>query len=84
MLIKPKVRYYLPMVYCPVGGEALACDPHDVCLSMEEYLLSSSKLEEHGKNARETVLKYTWPSCLANLVKRLEREKEDMDAEKDD
>jgi len=84
VLIKPKVRYYLPMVYCPVGGEALACDPHDVCLSMEEYLLSSSKLEEHGKNARETVLKYTWPSCLANLVKRLEREKEDMDAEKDD
>jgi glycosyltransferase involved in cell wall biosynthesis len=84
VLIKPKVRYYLPMVYCPVGGEALACDPHDVCLSMEEYLQSSSKLEEHGKNARETVLKYTWPSCLANLVKRLEREKEDMDAEKDD
>ena len=84
VLIKPKVRYHLPMVYCPVGGEALACDPHDVCLSMEEYLLNSSKLEEHGKNARETVLKYTWPSCLANLVKRLEREKEDMDAEKDD
>jgi len=84
VLIKPKIRYYLPMVYCPVGGEALACDPHDVCLSMEEYLLNSSKLEEHGKNARETVIKYTWSSCLANLVKKLEREKEDMDAEKDD
>ena len=82
-LVKPKVRYHLPMVYCPVGGEAFACDPHDVCLAIEDYLLNSTKMEEHGKNARETVLKYTWPSCLANLVKRLEREKEDIDAEKD-
>ena len=83
MLVNPKVRYYLPMVYCPVGGEAAACDPHDVCLAMEEYVLNSSKTEELGKAARETVLKYTWPTCLANLVKRLEREKEDLEAEKD-
>jgi glycosyltransferase involved in cell wall biosynthesis len=83
VLVKPKIRYYLPMVYCPVGGEALACEAHDVCLGLEEYVLNSSKLEEHGKAARETVLKYTWPNCLANLVKRLEREKEDMDSEKD-
>ena len=84
VLVKPRVRYHLPMVYCPVGGEAQACDPHDVCLAMEEYLLNSSKVEEHGKLARETVTKYNWPSCLSNLVKRLEREKEDKDAEKDD
>ena len=83
VLIKPKNRYYLPMVYCPVGGEALACDPHDVCLALEEYVLNSSKVEEHGKVARETVLKYNWPNCLANLVKRLEREKEDIDSDKD-
>lgn len=83
MLVAPKVRYYLPMVYCPVGGEAAACDPHDVCLAMEEYVLNSSKTEEFGKAARETVLKYTWPTCLSNLVKRLEREKEDLDSEKD-
>jgi hypothetical protein len=83
MLVKPSVRYYLPMVYCPVGGEAQACNPHDVCLAMEEYLLNSSKIEEHGKLARETVLKYTWQSGIANLVKRLEREKEDMESEKD-
>ena len=81
MCVKAKVRYYLPMVYCPVGGEALACDPHDMCLAMEEYVTNSSKLEEHGKAARETVLKYTWPSCLANLVKRLESEKKEMDEE---
>ena len=83
VLVNPKVRYYLPMVYCPVGGEAAACDPHDVCLAMEEYVLNSSKVEEFGKAARETVLKYTWPNCLSNLVKRLEREKEDLDSEKD-
>jgi glycosyltransferase involved in cell wall biosynthesis len=83
VLVKPTVRYYLPMVYCPVGGEAIACTPHDMCLGMEEYLLNSSKLEEHGKAAYETVQKYTWPNCLANLVKRLQREKEDNDAEKE-
>ena len=83
MLVTPSVRYHLPMVYCPVGGEALACNPHDICLAIEEYVINSSKLEEHGKAARETVLKYTWPSCLSNLIKRLEREKEDLENEKD-
>ena len=83
MLVKPTIRYHLPMVYCPVGGEALACNPHDICLAIEEYVINSSKLEEHGKAARETVLKYTWPSCLSNLIKRLEREKEDLENEKD-
>jgi hypothetical protein len=81
MLVKPKVKYYLPMVYCPVGGEAMACDPHDVCLAIEEYVLNTSKLDEHGKAARETVTKYSWSSCVKNLVKRLEREKEDNENE---
>ena len=81
VLVNAKVRYHLPMVYCPVGGEAQACDPHDVCLGIEEYLLNSSKLEEHGKLAKEAVLKYSWPNCVSNLVKRLEREKEDLDNE---
>ena len=80
-LVTPKVRYHLPMVYCPVGGEALACDPHDVCLAMEEYVMNSSKLEEHGKAAKETVLKYSWPTCLENLVKRLQTAKDDLDSD---
>jgi glycosyltransferase involved in cell wall biosynthesis len=83
MLVKPKVKYYLPMVYCPVGGEAMACDPHDVCLAIEEYILNTSKAEEHGKAAKETVTKYSWSSCVKNLVKRLEREKEDNENEDD-
>jgi glycosyltransferase involved in cell wall biosynthesis len=81
MLVKPKVRYHLPMVYCPVGGEAHACDPHDICLAIEEYIMNSSKVEEHGKMARETVLKYSWPTCLERLVKRLEEEKRELDEE---
>lgn len=83
MLVKPKVRYYLPMVYCPVGGEAMACDPHDVCLAIEEYVLNTSKAEEHGKAAKETVSKYTWSSTVKNLLKRLQREKEDFENEND-
>jgi hypothetical protein len=41
--------------------------------------MNSSKVEEHGRMARETVLKYTWPSCLERFVKRLEEEKRELD-----
>lgn len=77
MLVDPKVRYYLPSVYCPVGGEAHACDPHDVCLAMEEYVLNSEKREEHGKAAKEKVLGYTWARACEPLIKRLKAVKED-------
>ena len=42
-LIKPTIRYYLPGAFSPVGGEAVACNPHDVCLAMEEYVLNNDK-----------------------------------------
>jgi len=70
-LVKPTVRYYLPNGFCPVGGEAMACQPHDVCVAMEEYLLNTDKRVDHGKKARETVLEYTWPKACETLVKRL-------------
>jgi glycosyltransferase involved in cell wall biosynthesis len=73
VLVKPTVRYYLPNGFCPVGGEAQACSPHDICLAMEEYVLNSDKRAEHGKKARETVLEYTWPKACESLVKRLHR-----------
>ena len=73
ILVKPSVRYYLPNGFCPVGGEAQACTPHDICLAMEEYVLNSDKRTEHGKKARETVLEYTWPKACESLVKRLRR-----------
>jgi glycosyltransferase involved in cell wall biosynthesis len=77
VLVKPKHRYYLPTVYSPVGGEAHACDPHDVCLAMEEYLLDSEKRANHGKKAKDAVLGYTWEKATARLVKRLEDEKKE-------
>ena len=78
VLIKPKYSYYLPSVYSPVGGEAHVCDPHDVCLAMEEYLNDSSKKARHGAKAKETVLGYTWEKAVAELLKCLETERDDV------
>jgi glycosyltransferase involved in cell wall biosynthesis len=80
-MVKPKFRYYLPTVFSPVGGEAFACDPHDICVAMEEYVNDSEKRTTHGKKARETVLKYTWERACERLVKRLEEEKKELDNE---
>jgi glycosyltransferase involved in cell wall biosynthesis len=80
-LVKPKFRYYLPTVFSPVGGEAFACDPHDICVAMEEYVNDSDKKTTHGKKARETVLKYTWEKACERLVKRLEEAKKEKDEE---
>jgi hypothetical protein len=79
VLVKPTVRYYLPSTFSPVGGEALACNPHDVCVGMEEYVLNSEKREAHGRAAREKVLGYTWEKACDVLVRRLKSVKEDDD-----
>ena len=76
--VKPKYSYYLPSVYSPVGGEAHVCDPHDVCLAMEEYLNDSSKKARHGAKAKETVLGYTWEKAVGELLKCLEMERDDV------
>ena len=77
MIVKPAHRYYLPSVYSAVGGEAHVCDPHDVCMAIEEYLNDSEKRKTHGQKAKETVLSYTWPSVVKGLVRALEDEIED-------
>jgi glycosyltransferase involved in cell wall biosynthesis len=69
VLVKAKQRYYLPNSYSPIGGEIELVDPADLCLGIEEYLLDSEKREEHGKKARETVLKYRWEDEVAELVR---------------
>ena len=78
MVVKPANRYYLPGVYSPVGGEAQVCNPHDVCMALEEYLNDSSKKLKHGAKAKETVLGYTWEKALKELVTRLEEEREEV------
>ena len=59
-------------------GEAEACDPHDFCLAMEEYLMDSEKRTNHGRKARDTVLSYTWEKATARLIKHLEEEKNEL------
>jgi glycosyltransferase involved in cell wall biosynthesis len=81
VLVDAKIRYYLPMVFSPVGGEAFAMDPHDLCLGLEEYVLDSEKRKAHGVAARETVAKYTWERAVEPLIRRLRQEKEDLEAE---
>jgi glycosyltransferase involved in cell wall biosynthesis len=81
VLVEAKHRYYLPMVYSPVGGEAWAMDPHDLCLGMEEYLLDTSKREQHGEEAKKMALSYTWERAVEPLARRLKQEKEDKEAE---
>jgi len=81
VLVEAKHRYYLPMVYSPVGGEARSMEPSDLCIGMEEYLLDSEKRKAHGEAARKTVLGYTWERAAEPLIRRLRQEKEDKDAE---
>jgi glycosyltransferase involved in cell wall biosynthesis len=76
MLVTPSVRYYLPTAFSPVGGEAMACDPHNVCLAMEEYVLNSDKKASHGKAAKEKVQSYTWEKACETLIRRLKALKE--------
>jgi len=77
MLVKPKYTYYLPSIHSPVGGEAHVCDPHDVCLAIEEYVNDSDKRKLHGKNAKDAVLKYTWSNVVKELIKALNDEIEE-------
>lgn len=76
VLVKPTTRYYIPG---PLGGEAAACDPHAICLAMEEYVLDSMKREAHGKAAKEKVLTYTWPKAVGPLLRRLRDVKDDTE-----
>jgi glycosyltransferase involved in cell wall biosynthesis len=81
VLVDAKNRYYLPSVYSPVGGEANAVDPHDLCMGMETYVLDTDKRLKHGEEAKKTVLSYTWERAVEPLVRRLKQVKEDKDAE---
>jgi hypothetical protein len=78
VIVKPKYNYYLPSVYSPVGGEAHVCDPHDVCLAMEEYLNDSEKMKKHGAAAKEKGRGYTWELAVKELLVRLEEERSEL------
>jgi glycosyltransferase involved in cell wall biosynthesis len=78
VLVEAKNKYYLPLAYSPVSGEAASVDAHDYCLAMETYLNDSVLKQKHGAAGRETVLKYTWPSVFAGMLKQLKRTHQDV------
>jgi glycosyltransferase involved in cell wall biosynthesis len=71
IIVKPKFRYYLPSVFCPVGGEAWACDPHDICMGIESYINDSELRASHGAAGMAAVKKYTWKSVVGTFINRL-------------
>ena len=81
IMVEPKNRYYMPMVFCPVGGEAHACDPHDICLAMETYVNDSELRARHGAAGKETIKKYSWPACVATFIRRLNAQYDELDSD---
>ena len=78
VIVKPKYRFYQPNAYGSIGGESEACDPHDICLGIEEYLLDSEKRKRHGEEAKKRVLEFTWEKVTETLVKRLHQYLDDI------
>jgi glycosyltransferase involved in cell wall biosynthesis len=77
VMVKPKHRYYMPMAFSPVGGEATAVDPHDLCLGMETYVNDSTLREKHAAAGKAKVATYTWAEAAKGLIRRLKTKWED-------
>lgn len=80
VMVKPSSRYYLPVAYSCVGGEATPVDAHEFCLAMEKYVNDSELKAKHGKAARETVIKnYKWEDMVKEFVEKLDNERKEQD-----
>ncbi len=75
-LVKPTMTLYLPIMQCPVAGEAAYVAPKDVCCAIENYLFDSELRAKHGAAAERTVKAYTWETAAAELVTELKKEHE--------
>lgn len=71
LVVKPKIRYYVPQAHSVVTGEAEMIDPEDYSKAMERYVFDDNLRKQHGKLGKETVLEYTWEKCTQVLLKRL-------------
>jgi glycosyltransferase involved in cell wall biosynthesis len=69
--VQPSWSAYLPLSASNVGGMIEVVDPKDLAKAAEDYLLDSDLREAHGKQARETVLKYRWDKEVAELARVL-------------
>jgi glycosyltransferase involved in cell wall biosynthesis len=79
LLVKPKVRYYIPQTFNIVTGEAQMVASDDVAKAMERYVFDEDLRKLHGKLGKETVLEYTWEKACSTLIKRLKIRYEDND-----
>jgi len=71
LMVKPKMRYYIPYGYNALSGEANVVDPEDVSRAMEQYVFDQNVRKLHSTKAKETVSTYTWEKCMAPLINRL-------------
>ena len=77
MMVKPKLRYYVPQSHNTVTGQAEMVDPEDVSKAMERYVFDEDMRNVHGKLGKELATKYSWENCTAILFKRLQALEED-------
>jgi glycosyltransferase involved in cell wall biosynthesis len=78
IVVPVRSRYYLPNVYCNLGGEAGAVNHSEFAQAMEKYVLDSELRKKHGEAARTKVLSYSWEKVTESLKKFIKREIEDM------
>jgi glycosyltransferase involved in cell wall biosynthesis len=79
IMVKPKMRYYIPQVHNTVTGEAQIVDTEDVAKAMERYVFDEDLRKLHGKLAKEKISEYTWDKCCSTLIKRLKALQEEDD-----
>ena len=79
IMVKPKMRYYIPQVHNTVTGEAQIVDTEDVAKAMERYVFDEDLRKLHGKLAKEKISEYTWDRCCSTLIKRLKALQEEDD-----
>lgn len=79
IMIKPKIRYYIPQAYNSVTGEAEMVDSEDVSKAMEKYAFDENVRKLHGKLAKDKIGEYTWDKCCSIFIKRLKILQEDDD-----
>lgn len=75
IMIQPTMAYYVDHSRDMVAGEALLCNYIDFVEAFETYYLNREKIVEHGKLARERILKnYKWEDLsekLYNIIYRV-------------
>ena len=79
IMVKPKMRYYIPQAHNTVTGEAQIVDTEDVAKAMERYVFDEDLRKLHGKLAKEKISEYTWDKCCSTLIKRLKALQEEDD-----